>query len=197
VEDWQHFPNIESEYDVWSLPQAADDYQGCTADYVYICHQPVFVAAPTGSAISPNLAGRMAAAFAEYYQLYRISSPASADQALRYAEHIFALADTSLSDPAQSVGGGTCASGCLLTIVPFDGYPETVWDDDMELGATELYIALQSAGGNLPPGLPITNPTAYLTDAAKYANNYITKIYDTGSEDTLNLYDVSGLAHWR
>jgi endoglucanase len=195
-QDWQHFPNIESEYDVWTLPQAADDYQGCTADYVYICHQPVFLAAPAGSAISPNLAGRMAAAFAEYYQLYRVSNPASADQSLRYAEHIFALADTSLSDPAQSVGGGTCASGCLLTISPFDGYPETVWDDDMELGATELYLALQSAGGNLPPGLPITNPTAYLTDAAKYANNYITKIYNTGSEDTLNLYDVSGLAHF-
>ncbi|MGA2745581.1 MAG: glycoside hydrolase family 9 protein [Candidatus Sulfotelmatobacter sp.] len=195
-QDWQHFPNLESEYDVWTLPQAADDYQGCSTNVVYICHQPVFIAGPAGSSISPNLAGRMAAAFAEYYQLYRISSPASADQALRYAEHIFALADTSLSDPAQSVGGGTCASGCLLTIVPFDGYPETVWDDDMELGATELYIALQSAGGNLPPGLPITNPTAYLTDAAKYANNYITKIYDTGSEDTLNLYDVSGLAHF-
>ncbi len=195
-QDWQHFPNIESEYDVWTLPQAADDYQGCTADYVYICHQPVFLAAPDGSTISPNLAGRMAAAFAEYYQLYRVSNPAAADQALRYAEHIFALADTSLSDPGQSVGGGTCTSGCLLTISPFDGYPETVWDDDMELGATELYIALQSAGGNLPPGLPITNPTDYLTDAAKYANNYITKIYNTGSEDTLNLYDVSGLAHF-
>jgi endoglucanase len=215
-QDWQHFPNIESEYDVWTLPQAADDYQGCTADYVYICHPPVFIAAPAGSTIagstiagstiagstiagstiSPNLAGRIAAAFAEYYQLYHVSNPTSADQALRYAENIFALADTSLPDPAQSVGGGTCASGCLLTIIPFDGYPETVWDDDMELGATELYIALQSARGNLPPGLLVTNPAIYLTDAAQFASNYITKIYETGSEDTLNLYDVSGLAHF-
>jgi len=71
-----------------------------------------------------------------------------------------------------------------------------VWDDDMELGATELYIALQSAGGNLPPGLPVTNPLTYLTDAAQYASNYITRIYETGNEDTLNLYDVSGLAHF-
>ncbi len=195
-QDWQHFPNIESEYDIWTLPQAADDYEGCSADYVYICHQPVFIAGPAGSTISPNLAGRMAAAFAENYQLYRVSNPASADQALRYAENIFALAATSLSDPAQSVGGGTCASGCLLTIVPFDGYPETVWDDDMELGATELYIALQSARGNLPPGLLVTNPAIYLTDAAQFASNYITRIYETGSEDTLNLYDVSGLAHF-
>jgi endoglucanase len=195
-QDWKNFKNLESEYDIWTLPQAADDYDGCTADYVYICHPPVFIAAPAGSTISPNLAGRMAAAFAEYYQLYRTSNPTTANQALLYAEDIFALANTSLADPAKSVNDGSCASGCLLTVSPFDGYPETVWDDDMELGATELYIALQSAGGNLPPGLPITNPTVYLTDAAEYANNYITKIYETGNEDTLNLYDVSGLAHF-
>jgi endoglucanase len=195
-QDWKNFPNLETEYDIWTLPQAADDYQDCTADYLYICYRPVFLAAPAGSTISPNLAGRMAAAFAEYYQLYRTSNPTTANQALLYAENIFSLANTSLADPAASVGDGTCASGCLLTSLPFDGYPETVWDDDMELGATELYIALQSAGGSLPRALPVTNPTAYLRDAAQYASNYITKIYDTGNEDTLNLYDVSGLAHF-
>lgn len=195
-QDWENFPDLETEYDIWTLPQAADDYRGCTADYVYICHRPAFIAAPAGSKISPNLAGRMASAFAEYYQLYRTTNPTTANLALLYAEHIFALADTTLADPARSVADGTCTSGCLLTIVPFDGYPETVWDDDMELGATELYIALQSAGGNLPPGLPVTNPMAYLTEAAHYAHNYITRIYATGREDTLNLYDVSGLAHF-
>ena len=195
-QDWKNFRALESEYDIWTLPQAADDYRGCSKDYFYICYQPVFVAAPAGSKISPNLAGRMAAAFAEYYQLYRTTNPTTANQALLYAEDIFALANTSLADPAKSVGDGTCSSGCLLTIVPFDGYPETVWDDDMELGATELYIALQSAGGNLPPGLPVTNPMTYLIEGAQYASTYITKIYNTGSEDTLNLYDVSGLAHF-
>jgi endoglucanase len=195
-QDWAHFPNLETEYDIWTLPQAADDYNGCTADFYFICYRPVFPAGPSGSPISPNLAGRMAAAFAEYYQLYRISDPPAANTALLYAETIFALADTSLTDPASSVNSGTCAAGCLLTILPFDGYPETVWDDDMELGATELYIALQSAGGNLPPGLPVTNPMTYLRDAAQYARNYITRIYNTGNEDTLNLYDVSGLAHF-
>ncbi len=195
-QDWKNFKALETEYDIWTLPQAADDYDGCTADYVYICDRPVFIAAPAGSKISPNLAGRMAAAFAEYYQLYRTSNPTTANQALLYAEDIFALANTSLADPAASVADGTCSSGCLLTILPFDGYPETVWDDDMELGATELYIALQSAGGSLPSGLPVTNPTTYLTAAAQYASNYITKIYGTGNEDTLNLYDVSGLAHF-
>jgi endoglucanase len=195
-QDWAHFRNLETEYDIWTLPQAADDYMDCTTDYFYICYRPVFIAAPDGSTISPNLAGRMAAAFAEYYQLYRVSNPTLANQALLYAEDIFALANTSLADPAASVGSGTCPSGCLTTIVPFDGYPETVWDDDMELGATELYVALQSAGGNLPPGLPVATPLTYLKDAAQYASNYITRIYNTGNEDTLNLYDVSGLAHF-
>jgi endoglucanase len=195
-QDWKHFPNLETEYDIWTLPQAADDYDGCTTDYFYICYRPVFPAGAAGAQISPNLAGRMAASFAEYYQLYRTSNPTTANEALLYAEDIFALANTSLADPAASVNSGTCPSGCLLTILPFDGYPETVWDDDMELGATELYIALQSADGNLPAGLPVTNPKTYLTEAAQYASNYIKRIYDTGNEDTLNLYDVSGLAHF-
>jgi endoglucanase len=68
----------------------------------------------------------------------------------------------------------------------------------MELGATELYFALQSAGGggNLPAGLPHTNPMDYLQQAAQFARNYIANIYDAGYTDTLNLYDVSGLAHF-
>jgi endoglucanase len=195
-QSWKNFWALETEYDIWTRPQAADDYEGCTADYVYICYRPVFIAGAAGSQISPNLAGRMAAAFAVYYQLYSTSNPAAANKALLYAEDIFALADTSLADPAKSVNDGSCPSGCLLTVIPFDGYPETVWDDDMELGAAELYIALQSAGGNLSAGLPVTNPMTYLTAAATYARNYIKKIYDTGNEDTLNLYDVSGLAHF-
>jgi endoglucanase len=195
-QDWQHFPDLETEYDVWTLPQAADNYEGCTTDYFYICYRPGFIAAPAGAQISPNLAGRLAAAFAEYYQLYRTTNPAVAAQALQNAEDIFALADTSFTDPANSVNSGSCSSGCLLTITPFDGYPETVWDDDMELGATELYFALTSAEGKLPAELPVTNPKTYLADAAQYASNYLTKIYDAGNEDTLNLYDVSGLAHF-
>jgi endoglucanase len=96
------------------------------------------------------------------------------------------------------VDGGTCASGCLLTIIPFDGYPETVWSDDMELGATELYLALECAGGsaNLPSGLAQTNAMYYLKQAAQFAEHYINNVYNTGNADTLNLYDVSGLAHF-
>jgi endoglucanase len=203
-----------TEYDIWTLPQAADNFsltydnlfpasasppalnQPCDQySTYYICNRAVFPAGPAGSPISPNLAGRLTSDFALCYQLNRAKNPTLANQCLRNAEDIFSLADTSFPDPAPAVNSGSC-SNCLLTVLPFDDYSETVWDDDMELGATELYIALQSAGGNLPCGLPVTNPMTYLTDAAQYASNYITKIYDTGNEDTLNLYDVSGLAHF-
>ncbi len=193
-----------TEYDIWTLPQAADhfkqygDSRACDSlTTFYICNRPVYVAGPPGSKISPNLAGRLAADFALCYQLHRVSHPALANQCLLDAEDVFALADTSYSDPAPAEYGGTCPQ-CLLTIAPFDGYPENVWDDDMELGATELYFALQSAGGaaNLPAGLPHSNASDYLASAATFAHNYIVNVYNGGFADTLNLYDVSGLAHF-
>jgi len=193
-----------TEYDIWTLPQAADNFdqpgdpRPCNPYTTYfICYRPVYVAGPAGSPISPNLAGRLAAGFALCYQLNRAAHPSLANECLKDAEDIFALADTSYPDPAPTVDSGTC-SKCLLTISPFDGYPESVWEDDMELGATELYFALQSAGGakNLPGGLPHTNPMDYLRQAAQFAKGYITNIYDAGYTDTLNLYDVSGLAHY-
>jgi endoglucanase len=196
-QDWDNF-SYASDYDIWRLPQADDTWGGCNTNALFICHRPVFVAGPAGAPISPNLAGRLTADFALCYQLNRATNSSLANQCLTNAEDIFALADTSYAEPASSIGSGTCTSGCLLTIVPFDGYPETVWSDDMELGATELYLALQSAGGagNLPQGLPHTNPTFYLTQAAQYAANYINNVYNTGNADSLNLYDVSGLAHF-
>jgi len=197
-QDWVNFPNLLSDYDVWRLPQADDTLNGCKDGAKFICNRPVFVSGAAGSKISPNLAGRLAADFALCYVLNVYNKPQLAERCLRNAEDIFDLADTSLADPANSVDSGTCPSGCLLTIIPFDGYPETVWDDDMELGATELYFALASAQGRsaLPEGLPHTDPMHYLTQAAQFARNYITRIYNSGNADTLNLYDVSGLAHF-
>jgi endoglucanase len=64
------------------------------------------------------------------------------------------------------------------------------------LGATELFLALQRKRGNLPEGLDHTDPMYYLREATKFAQRYITNIYDAGYTDTLNLYDVSGLAHF-
>ena len=197
-----------TEYDIWTLPQAADNFEQdgdpkpCDPyTTLFICNRPVYVAGPANAPISPNLAGRLAADFALCYQLDRVSNPSRANQCLENAEQIFELANTSYADPAPTAGSGTC-SNCLVTIVPFDGYPESVWEDDMELGATELYFALQSAeqsstaGLDVPAGLPHHDSSYYLRQAAHFARKYITNIYDAGYTDTLNLYDVSGLAHF-
>ena len=191
-----------TEYDIWTLPQAADNYQQdgdskpCNPlTTFYICNRPVYTAQLPQGTISPNLAGRLAADFAVCYQLNRKQNASLANQCLKAAEQVYARADTSYPDPAPSVGSGSCPT-CLVTIAPFDGYPETVWEDDMELGATELYLALNSAQGSLPSGLPTTNPNVYLKQAAQFAGNYVTNIYTPGFADALNLYDVSGLAHY-
>src|SRR6266550_2611970 len=171
-----------SDHDIWRLPQADDTYQGCSSRYRYICHRPVFIntAGGAGAKVSPNLAGRVAAVFALCYHTYQSSNPTLANQCLLSAEHIFDLANT-------------VPSGNLLTVIPFSFYPESEWRDDLELGATELYFALQAAS-NLPTGLPHTDPTYYLQQAATWANAYITGPNDAA--DTLNLYDVTGLAHF-
>jgi len=174
--------NFTGDHDIWRLPQADDNWQSCVAPYQYICHRPVFLntAGGSGATISPNLAGRLAADFALCYKVFAASDSAYANQCLLSAEHIFDLANTA-------------PSGNLLTVGPWDFYPEVEWRDDMELGATELYFALQGAG-TLPSGLPHTDPTYYLQKAATWANAYITGPNDAA--DTLNLYDVSGLAHY-
>ena len=71
-------------------------------------------------------------------------------------------------------------------MIPFDFYPETEWRDDLELGATEL--ALATAHGHLPAGLPHRRSRYYLRQAAHWAHAYITGPNDAA--DTLNLYDV-------
>jgi endoglucanase len=169
---------ITGDHDIWRLPQADDTYGGTDPADRYIRHRPVFAAGPPGSPVSPNLAGRDAAAFALCFQVFQRSDRALADRCLRSGEHIFALADT---DPGQ-----------LLTTIPYDFYPEIEWRDDLELGATELARAV--AIGHLPAGLPHTSSLYYLRLAAHWAHAYITGPNDAA--DTLNLYDVSGLAHF-
>ena len=167
------------DHDIWRLPQADDSYGGIDPLYRYIRNRPVFRAGPPGSLISPNLAGRSAAAFGLCFQVFKSSDPAFANRCLLAGQHIFDLADTA-------------PSGNLTTYLPFSFYPETEWRSDLELGATELYLA--TAGGGLPGGLPHTDPGFYLRQAAHWANAYITGPDDAA--DTLNLYDVSGLAHY-
>jgi len=169
------------DHDIWRLPQVDDTYQNCVPPYEYICHRPVLQnpAGGSGAKISPNLAGRLAADFALCYNIFAASNPSYANQCLTAAEHVFDLADTA-------------PTGNLVTTGPYDFYPEIEWRDDLELGATELYFAVQSCGTNCPINL---HPASYyLSQAATWANAYITGPND--ATDTLNLYDVSGLAHF-
>jgi endoglucanase len=166
------------DHDIWRLPTADDTYGGSNPAYRYIRRRPVFQAGPSGSRVSPNLAGRDAAAFAECFQVFRRSDPPFADRCLEAAEHIFDLADTH-------------PHGHLLTVIPFSFYPEREWRDDLEWGATELALALASGGA--PADLPHTEAAYYMRRAARWAAAYIAGPNDAA--DPLNLYDVSGIAH--
>ncbi len=169
-----------SDHDIWRLPQADDGFGGEDPLYRYIRHRPVFRAGPAGSKVSPNIAGRDAAAFGLCFQVFRASDPLLAERCLRAGEHIFGLANTH-------------PKGHLLTTIPFSFYPEREWRDDLELGATELADALSSTS-DLPTGLPHTESSFYLAQADAWAGAYIR--YSRRRSDSLNLYDVSGLAHF-
>ena len=171
---------ILGDHDFWRLPQADDKLNVRPGDPAYyVKYRPAFRVGPAGSSISPNLAGRLAADFGLCYQVYHNSDPSYAARCLASGETIFDLAK------ATHVGQ-------LLTTAPYDYYPEVEWRDDMELGATELYFA--TALGGLPVGLPHTDPMFYLQQAAHWAKQYMLSPND--GTDSLNLYDVSGLAHY-
>jgi endoglucanase len=156
------------DHDLWRLPQA-DDQDTDPMDR-YVAHRPVFDAAPAGQPISPNLAGRVSAAFALAAQLDAAADPAQARDELHEAQALYARADT--ATPPRP----------LVTALPHAFYPESVWQDDMELGAAEIARAARRLG---------EPASAYLTDAAHWAKRYL-KVRST---DTLNLYDVGALAH--
>ncbi|GAA3446426.1 glycoside hydrolase family 9 protein [Planomonospora venezuelensis] len=154
------------DHDIWRLPEAddGDDAEG----HRFIRHRPVFRAAAPGEPISPNLAGRTAAAFALAAQL---------EPSRRHAAHLL--------DQAASVYAMARTTGVdrLVTSLPHAFYPESVWRDDMQLGAAELALAAQR----------LRDPRAgrWLAESARWARGYL----DKEQGDTLNLYDVSALAH--
>ncbi|TCC25451.1 glycoside hydrolase family 9 protein [Kribbella speibonae] len=155
------------DHDIWRLPGVDDNLTDPSERFLR--NRPVFRAAAPGQPISPNLAGRTAAAFALAAQVE--PDRASARRHLETAAQILAQAKT--TDVGQ-----------LVTSLPFAFYPETAWRDDLELGATELALAARRLGD--PRG------GTWLKQAAYWATQYIE--HEAGG-DTLNLYDVSALAH--
>nr|WP_052479090.1 glycoside hydrolase family 9 protein [Kibdelosporangium sp. MJ126-NF4]CEL21925.1 Endo-1,4-beta-glucanase [Kibdelosporangium sp. MJ126-NF4]CTQ92705.1 Endo-1,4-beta-glucanase [Kibdelosporangium sp. MJ126-NF4] len=157
------------DHDVWRLPEADDKLNVKPGDQqYYIKYRPVFPAGPAGSAVSPNLAGRIAAAFALGAQLEQ--DPQRAKRYFDEAASIYSAAKTT------NVGE-------LVTAYPHSYYPESSWLDDMELGAAQLALAARKLGDN--------RYATWSTQATQWAKQYIA----SSAKDTLNLYDTSALAH--
>jgi endoglucanase len=167
--------NYLGDHDLWRQPQA-DDSDSSSQDLYAAAHRPVFEAASPGAKISPDIVGRVAAAFAFAAQRDEAAGNTSGAQTeLADATSLYALADTSAAENDN-----------LTSALPEAYYPEGIWHDAMELGATEIVRAEQDLGN------PESSYSSYLTQAATWASDYISA--DSGN-DTLNLYDVSALAH--
>jgi len=155
------------DHDLWRLPQA-DDRDTGRADR-FVSHRPVFRAAAPGRRISPNLVGRVSAAFALAAQQDAARHPARARHELHLATSLYARAAT------------THRPHPLVTALPHAFYPESTWRDDMQLGAAEIALAARRLG---------RPARSYLEDSARFARSFIAQ----GVGDTLNLYDTGALA---
>ncbi|AEV82103.1 glycoside hydrolase family protein [Actinoplanes sp. SE50] len=156
------------DHDIWRLPQADDDLSVQPGDRAYYQrYRPVFRAAAPGEPISPNLAGRVTAAFALAAQLSAANDPARARFYLDLAATLFGQA-------------ATAPTGDLVTTVPRDFYPEESYEDDLALGATELALAGKALGDPRTAGW--TGQARHWADATG------------GGDDGLTVYDVDALA---
>ena len=163
--------SILGDHDFWRLPEADDRLRlRPGAPNALVAQRPALQAGAPGSPVSPNLAGRLAAAFGLCAQVFRATDPAYADRCLLAGEHVFDLARTS-------------HVGQLLSAVPHAYYPESEWRDDLELGAAELARALPDGGAR----------THYLEQAQHWATEYL-KRPDAGTAP-LDVYDLAPLAH--
>jgi endoglucanase len=159
------------DHDVWRLPEADDALRVRPGDPEYfIKYRPVFRAAPPGARISPNLAGRVAAAFALGARVEARGDRKRARALLRAAASVFAMARTG-------------HVGELVTAFPHAYYPEDSWQDDMEFGAVELALAARTLHDRRAAG--------WLRTATHWARAYL----GSGHREALNLYDTSALAH--
>jgi endoglucanase len=158
---------IVGDHDVWRLPQSDDSATGDSKKYLR--NRPVFRAAAPGDPLSPNLAGRVAAAFALAAQVEAADDPTAAKAHLAAAAKILAQAKTT-------------DVGTLVTVFPRSYYGEGTWTDDMAFGTTELALA----------GRALKDPraTAWMAQAAGWAKTNL----DAGSRDPLNLYDTGPIA---
>jgi endoglucanase len=158
---------FRGDHDGWRLPQA-DDRDTSHVDR-FVSHRPVFRAAAPGHLISPNLVGRVSAAFALAAQRDARHHRARASRELHRATTLYAQA--AVTHPPHP----------LVTALPHAFYPESTWRDDMQLGAAEIALARHRLG---------RGAHGYVADSARFAHQFIRGPVT----DTLNLYDTGALA---
>ncbi|MGI8559606.1 MAG: glycoside hydrolase family 9 protein [Solirubrobacteraceae bacterium] len=166
---------VLGDHDLWRLPQADDTRAGSSnprSRAFFVANRPVFAANAPGGPISPNLAGRVAAALALCAQVFAAQDRPYAERCAREGRAVYAQADTH-------------PSGDLLTTSPHVYYGEQEYRDDLALGAVELYLSTRSLHAT-------GRDYADLTRAGRWLNAYISA--STNGRDSLNLYDVSSLA---
>jgi endoglucanase len=163
---------IAGDYNYWFLPQREDRMGAKKGDNdYYVEYRPVFEAARPGHKISPDLAGRFAAAFALGAQVDAKTHPAEARHLLGLARSVYALAQT------HHVTS-------ILTTFPHDYYPGSEWKSDMLWGAAEITLADKALG---------VSTGADLKRAGYWAKEYIAQGHPAGG-DTFNLYDNGAMA---
>ncbi|MGO8885265.1 MAG: glycoside hydrolase family 9 protein [Streptosporangiaceae bacterium] len=150
---------IQGDYNFWFLPQQEDRLRvgrgakpGPSAHYVK--YRPVFEAAPPGHAVSPDLAGRVAADFALGAQVAAARDRRGARALLWPAREVFAMARTS-------------HVGAILTTFAHDYYPGSQWKSDMLWGAAGIAFADEALG------VRGARLAADLRTAARWARAYI------------------------
>ena len=159
------------DHDLWRLPERDDRLTGAPSRYLR--NRPAFRANAPGQPVPPNLAGRVAAAYALAAQVDARARPARARAELETASQVFAAAKTARVEP-----------GDIVTALPHAFYPESSWRDDLELGAAELALAGQALGD--------PRSAAWLRAGSRWARAYLAA---EAGDDTFNLYDTSALAH--
>ena len=158
------------DHDLWRLPETDDGLMGGANRY--LSHRPAFAANAPGAPVPPNLAGRMAAAFALAAQVTAPTDPTTATGYLDTGAQIFDAAKTQDVREAD-----------VVTALPHAFYPESSWRDDLAWGAAELALA----------GQALDDPRAdsWVATSARWATEYLAT---EAGHDTLNLYDTSAIA---
>ena len=158
------------DHDVWRRPET--DTLRFAPQQRYLLHRPVFQANLPGDPLPPNLAGRVAAAFALAAQVRARTDEAEARRLLDLAAGVF--------DGAKV---GDVAATDVVTALPASWYPESSWRDDLAWAAAELALAGRR--------LDDTRTAEWLDSGILLA---ISHIENEGGADTLDIYDTGPLA---